>query len=233
MSGAVAALAVRDDFAVRRDTKSCVHRLQLVAGLVGAVEREVVRPLEIYGARNSAAAFGANGLAVVLRFAAGIDDSGFHFAEPVFHVRPCGQSAGVGLAVPGAWHRRKSICCQWKIRAGPGSHAAVEDAHIRVAEVFEEPERAGRAHAGVAFVHHHGPIGRHSPQREEVSDHPHEGAQWRFTGVDEAQAPEVQVNAAGQMAGGEFLCGSQVQKQRRLCALQLIVQDLRRDEHRY
>ena len=41
------------------------------------------------------------------------------------------------------------------------------------------------------------------------------------------------MNAAGQMAGGEFLCGPQVQKQRRLCALQLIVQDLRRDEHRY
>ena len=82
-------------------------------------------------------------------------------------------------------------------------------------EVLEKPERARRAHAGVLFVDDDRPIGRHAAERKQVTDHPHERAQRRLARVDEAQAPEIEVQRAGNLPARELLRGPEIQDERR------------------
>src|SRR5687767_15206 len=66
-----------------------------------------------------------------------------------------------------------------------------------------------------------------------MTDHPHEGAQWRFARIDQADAPEIEMNGAGQVARGELLRGPNVEQQGRLRRLQLTMEFLRGGEHCY
>src|SRR5687767_1285037 len=137
------------------------------------------------------------------------------------------------LAMPLARLWRDGVRGERKAGVRPCRHAAVEHAHVRMAQVFEQPEATSGAQAGLPFVDHHGPVRRHSAQREEVPDHPHEGAQWCLAGIDETDTPEVEMNAAGQVADSEFFGGTKIEQQRRLRGLQLLLQLARRDEHGY
>src|SRR5262249_52478578 len=57
---AIAALAVRDHFAVRRDAGVFVHLAQLVGGLERPIARDVARPLDVDGTWDRAPAGRAN-----------------------------------------------------------------------------------------------------------------------------------------------------------------------------
>ena len=146
MRGAVAALAVGDDFLVGRDAGGFVHRAQLVGGFERAVGAEVAAPLDVHGAGNRAAAFGAHHRAVVFAVAARVEDHDAGLAEPRLDVAPGGNRVLLRRAGPGALGRRRGVAGHRQSRAHPGAEAAVEDLHARMAEVFEEPERAGGAH---------------------------------------------------------------------------------------
>ena len=62
----------------------------------------------------------------------------------------------------------------------------------------------------------------HPAQVEEVVDHPHERAQRRRIGVDQRDAPQVEVHRARDVAGGEILRRSQVEDQRAAVAAELL-----------
>ena len=85
------------------------------------------------------------------------------------------------------------------------AEAAVQNGRLPVAEILEKPEGARRANAGVGFVDDDRTIGRHAAKREQVANHPHEGAERRVARVDQAHAPEIEVHRAGNMADGKRL----------------------------
>ena len=146
MGGAVAALAVGDDFLVGRDAGGFVHGAQLVGRLERAVGAEVAGPLDVHGAGDRAAALGAHGRAVVLAVAARVEDHDVRAAEPLLDVAPGRDRLLLRHAGPAALGRRRGLARHRQARADPGAEAAVEDLHARMAEVFEEPEGAGGPH---------------------------------------------------------------------------------------
>ena len=81
--------------------------------------------------------------------------------------------------------------------ARPGAEAAVEQPHARVAEVLEEPERARGAHARLLVVDDDRRRRVDAVDREHVLDHPHERLERRRIGVDQADAPQIEVDGAG------------------------------------
>src|SRR5690606_6657493 len=114
--------------------------------------------------------------------------------------------------------------------AGPARDTAIEDAHVRMPEVFEKPERPCGAQARIALVDDDRTLGRHAAQRELVTDHPHERAERRLARVDQAHAPEVEMHRALDLAPRELVRGPRVDEKRRPIALERAGQVVRRDE---
>ena len=71
-----------------------------------------------------------------------------------------------------------------------------------MAEVLEEPERARGAHARLLVVDDDRGCRIDAVHGEHVLDHPHEGLERRRVGVDQAHAPQVEVDRARNVAGG-------------------------------
>src|SRR3954453_20774734 len=102
VGGAVAALAVGDDFLVGRDAGRLVPRTELVGRFELAVGGEVARPLDVNRTRDGAAAPGADGGAAVLPVGPCVDDRGAGIAETRLDVAPRCERAGLRRAGPRA-----------------------------------------------------------------------------------------------------------------------------------
>src|SRR5581483_3041269 len=199
---AVAALAVGDDFFVRRDAGLLVHGFQLGVGFKSAVGGDVVRPLDVHRARNRAAARRAHVGAEVFAPPAGIEDGNGFFVERAKHVVGARQH----LAPLGGFEHRRFGCGSFRghRRAGgfPGLETAVEHFDIRMPVIFQKPQAARRAHAGVVLVKDDFFRFADTAQLEHVMDHEHERLERRVAGVDEAQAEKIEMGRAGDMAAG-------------------------------
>ena len=141
MRCAVAALAIGDDFCVRRDTRAFVHLLQLRGGLERAIGAQVVRPFEMDGARNGAASRGPHRGAAVFSVAARVEDDRSRRAEAIANVAPVGENLVVTRARPLGRHRLDRFLRDRQPSRDPGLIAAIEHARIRMAEELEKPER--------------------------------------------------------------------------------------------
>ncbi len=153
MGGAVAALAVRQHFAVGRDARALVHLPQFGRRLEGAVRAEVPRPFDVDGAGYRAAALRADGRAAVLAVASRVEDHRIPRCRwPIFTSRQVAIVCELARAGPVARRRRRSITRNRQSGPAPGAESAVEQPHRRMAEILEEPERARRADAGLLVV---------------------------------------------------------------------------------
>jgi hypothetical protein len=74
-----------------------------------------------------------------------------------------------------------------------------------MSEVLEEPEGARGTETGLIVVDDDRRIRGHAAQVEQVIDHPHERLQRRRVGVDQRDAPQIEVDGAWDMTGGEIL----------------------------
>ena len=188
--GAVAALAVRHDLAVRRHAGLLVHRAQLGGRLERAVGPEVARPFEVHRAGNRAAARRAHGRAAVLAVAARVEDA-----------RVAGWPRRVVHVLPGRDALRASACPVHVVRRRRAPRATAEDPRAStrrtppsstrtcgMAEVLEKPECPRRAHAGLLVVDHDRRRRADAARRQQVLDDPQERLERRRVGVDEADA---------------------------------------------
>jgi hypothetical protein len=94
----------------------------------------------------------------------------------------------------------------------PRARAAVEDTHAGVIEKLEEPEGPGRTRARRLVVDDDGTIGGDAALGKQVLDDPEERPEGGGVGVDEADAPQIQVHGAWQMTGGVLLGGTEVEQ---------------------
>ncbi len=214
MGRAVAALAVGHDFLVGRDAGGFIHRAQLVGRFVRAVGAEVAAPLDVHGAGDRAAALRPHGRAVVFAVAARVEDHDVRPAEALLDIAPCGNRLRLRRACPRALGRRLCLARHGQGRARPGVEAAVEDLHPRMAEVLEEPEGARGPHARLLVVHDDRGVRVDSSEVEEVIDDPHEGLERRRIRVDEREAPEIEMDGAGDVSGREVFGRAEVDRQR-------------------
>src|SRR5437867_4680512 len=93
--------------------------------------------------------------------------------------------------------RRSSFGSDGKASGFPGLDAAVEHAHVLVAEEFQEPKPACGAHAGIVLVEHNLCGFAYAAQFKHVVNHVHESLERRVAGIDQAQPEKVKVNGAG------------------------------------
>ena len=84
-----------------------------------------------------------------------------------------------------------------------------------MAEVLEKPERTRRPNARLLVVHHDRRRSLDAVHGQHVLDHPHEGLQRRGIGIDQAHAPQVDVDRAGDVPRGIRLGWPQIEQQRR------------------
>ena len=205
MGGAVAALAIGDDLLVGRDPGLFVHRAQFVRGLEGAVWPQVTGPFNVNRAGNAPAAFGAHGRAVVFPVAPRVEKYGVRAAQPLVDVAPGRDGVGLRRAGPRTLRRRGGLACDGQTRGQPRVKAAVQHLHVRMAEVLEEPECACSPDPRLVVIDNDRRSACDAAQIEQVIDHPHERLQGRGIGVDERDAPQVQVHGAGNVAVREIL----------------------------
>src|SRR5207253_10722040 len=99
--------------------------------------------------------------------------------------------------------RRSSFGSDGKASGFPGLDAAVEDAHVLVAEEFQEPKPACGAHAGIVLVENDLCGFAYAAQFKPVVNQVHESLERRVAGIDPAQPDKVQLNAAGNMPQGK------------------------------
>ena len=132
--------------------------------------------------------------------------------------RQRGQPLGHGMARPVRRDRRHRLGREREAGRAPRAGAAVEQPQRGMAEVVEEPEHARGPDVGGVAVDEHGAIVGYPAESEHVLDHPEERRERRRIGVDQAEAPQVQVHGAGQVAGGERLGGAHVEDERRVVA---------------
>src|SRR5687768_8877330 len=147
MCCAITALAVGHDLALGADAGPHVHLLQLIGGLERAVGCEVVRPLEMNGPGDSAAARGSYCRAAIFAVAARIDDDRVLTTEAIVHVAPARENRFVARAGPVGRLRLGRQLCDRQAFSTPRVEAAIEQARVRMAEKFEKPERACRSNA--------------------------------------------------------------------------------------
>ena len=89
-------------------------------------------------------------------------------------------------------------------------NAAVEHSRVGMAEIFQKPQATRRAHAGIIFVKNNFFGFAHAAQFEHVMNHEHECFERRFASVDQAQAEEIEVDGAGNMAASIIFRGPDV-----------------------
>ena len=95
----------------------------------------------------------------------------------------------------------------------PRAEPAVEQPHRRMAEMLEEPERAGGANARTDRRRRRSASSPDPAAREQVLDDPHERLQRRRVGVDQADAEQVEVDCAADVSRGVGIGRPQVDEQ--------------------
>src|SRR5438093_546136 len=83
MRGTVAALAIRDDFALGAQAEPLVRRAQLITRLEAAVGADGVHPVLMHRAGNRTAELRADGLAKIFAFCANVEDLRVLAAESI------------------------------------------------------------------------------------------------------------------------------------------------------
>src|SRR5581483_2460832 len=96
--------------------------------------------------------------------------------------------------------RRNGVGRYWITGFFPCLYTAVEHGDFLVAEVFQEPQAARRLHSGIFLVENDLRIEVDAAQLEEVRDHRHERGERRRARVDEADAEEIEMDRAGNVA---------------------------------
>src|SRR5687768_10806098 len=147
MRGAITALAVGHDLALGTDAGPLVHRLQLIGSLEGAVGCEVVRPFEMDGPGDGAAARGSHRCAAILAIAARIEDDRVFTTEAIVDVAPARENGVVARAGPVGRLRLYGLLCDRQAFFPPRVEPAIEQACVWMAEKFEKPECACRTNA--------------------------------------------------------------------------------------
>src|SRR5262245_781132 len=88
--------------------------------------------------------------------------------------------------------------CGHRVAGGlPGVKTSVQDMHVRMAKVFQEPETACRAHAGDALIEDDGLLQIHPTLLKQMFDHPHERCQRFRASIVQREPKQIEVNRAG------------------------------------
>src|SRR5438093_10537793 len=90
--------------------------------------------------------------------------------------------------------RRSSFGSDGKASGFPGLDAAVEDAHVLVAEEFQEPKPACGAHAGIVLVENDLCAFAYAAHFKHVVNHVHERLERRVAGIDQAHPETTKVH---------------------------------------
>ena len=81
-------------------------------------------------------------------------------------------------------------------------------------EIFQKPECPCRTYARLVIVHDNGHVIGNAARRKQMFDDPEKRLQRRVIGVDEADAEEIEMHGAGQVAVGEVFGRPQVDDER-------------------
>src|SRR5215471_4284584 len=90
------------------------------------------------------------------------------------------------------WHLRG----YWVTSGLPGVKTSIQDMHVGMTEVFQEPETACRAHPSDALVEDDCFVQIHPALLEQVLDHPHERRQRFWTSIVQREPKEIEVHRA-------------------------------------
>src|SRR5206468_9262652 len=92
----------------------------------------------------------------------------------------------------------------------PGMKTAVQNVHVGMAEVFQQPKTTGRTHTGDALVEDDRFFQIDATLLEQMLDHPHERGQRLGAGIVQRDAIEVEMHCAWYPALGIGGCSAHV-----------------------
>jgi hypothetical protein len=78
--------------------------------------------------------------------------------------------------------------------------------------MFQKPEGASRSNTGLLVVHDNGSGSIDAVHGEDVLDHPHECFQRRRVRVDQADAPQIEVDRRRDVSGSVRLGRTQIEQ---------------------
>src|SRR5678810_586326 len=94
--------------------------------------------------------------------------------------------------ISGFWNAGFVRCRQ--IGGGPRIESSIQHVDVRMAEEFQEPEKACGTHSGDVVIDDNGAVGIHTVRLDEVFDDPEECLQRLWACIDQADAEDIEAS---------------------------------------